>query len=51
MTINDFTSAEYDLFDPKPSINGSTPLVHSLKIAVRDLPNRVDSGGDQRFPL
>jgi hypothetical protein len=29
----------YDLFDPKPS-QGPTPLVHSLVISVRDLPDR-----------
>jgi hypothetical protein len=35
----------YDLFDPKPSTSGFTPLVHALTISVRDLPNRsnVDS--------
>jgi hypothetical protein len=31
----------YDLFDPKPSSDGPTPLVYSLTINVRDLPNRV----------
>ena len=30
----------YDLFDPKPSTSGFTPLVHALTINVRDLPNR-----------
>ena len=36
---------DYDLFDPKPSENGFTPLVNALTINVRDLPNRsnVDS--------
>jgi hypothetical protein len=31
----------FDLFDPKPSTLGYTPLVNSLVINVRDLPNRV----------
>lgn len=30
----------YDLFDPKPSTSGPTPLVDSLTINVRDLSNR-----------
>jgi hypothetical protein len=30
----------FDLFDPKPSQDGATPLVFSLAIDVRDLPNR-----------
>ncbi len=30
----------YDLFDPKPSEDGPTPLVTSLVISVRDLPFR-----------
>ncbi|MFV2068411.1 MAG: Ig-like domain-containing protein, partial [Pirellulales bacterium] len=30
----------YDLFDPKPSEDGPTPLVNSLVISVEDLPNR-----------
>lgn len=32
----------YDLFDPKPSVNGYTPLVNQLQINFRDLPSRVD---------
>jgi subtilisin-like proprotein convertase family protein len=36
---------DFDLFDPKPSLNGFTPLVNSLKIAVRDLPLRLDQPG------
>jgi hypothetical protein len=36
---------DHDLFDPKPSSNGYTPLVHSLKISVQDLPNRLDQAG------
>lgn len=32
----------YDLFDPKPSVNGYTPLINRLQIAFRDLPSRVD---------
>lgn len=36
---------DYDLFDPKPSTNGFTPLVNSLTINVRDLPNRLDQVG------
>lgn len=31
---------EYDLFDPKPSENGHTPLVDQITINVRDLPLR-----------
>lgn len=37
----------YDLFDPKPSTSGPTPLVRSLVISVRDLPAR--SGADPVF--
>jgi hypothetical protein len=33
-------ASTYDLFDPKPSTDGPTPLVNSLVISVRDLPNR-----------
>jgi subtilisin-like proprotein convertase family protein len=41
---------DHDLFDPKPTTNGYTPLVNSLKISVQDLPNRVDqAGGDNDF--
>ena len=42
VTVNNLTQAQYDLFDPKPSVTGFTPLVTSLKIAVRDLPLRID---------
>jgi hypothetical protein len=31
----------YDVFDPKPSTDGPTPLVHELSIRVQDLPSRV----------
>ncbi|MBN2291402.1 MAG: hypothetical protein JXM70_03190 [Pirellulales bacterium] len=31
----------YDLFDPKPSEDGPTPLVYQLSIDVSDLPERV----------
>jgi len=31
----------HNLFDPKPSIDGPTPLVNQLSIAFSDLPNRV----------
>lgn len=31
----------YDLFDPKPSEDGPTPLVNSLVISLRDLPARA----------
>jgi hypothetical protein len=31
----------YDVFDPKPSTDGPTPLVHELSIRVQDLPARV----------
>ncbi len=35
----------YDLFDPKPSVNGFTPLVNSVTINFADLPARVDAAG------
>ncbi len=35
----------YDLFDPKPSVNGPTPLVNSITIDFVDLPPRVDNAG------
>jgi hypothetical protein len=31
----------YDLFDPKPSNDGPTPLVNSIVVSIRDLPDRV----------
>jgi len=31
----------YDLFDPKPSEDGPTPLVDSLVVSVEDLPDRA----------
>lgn len=37
--ITDFE--DYDLFDPKPSENGYTPLIESLTIDIVDLPDRV----------
>ncbi len=36
---------DFDLFDPKPSTNGFTPLVNALKISVRDLPDRLNQPG------
>jgi subtilisin-like proprotein convertase family protein len=36
---------DFDLFIPKPEANGFTPLVNSLKIAVQDLPLRLDQAG------
>ncbi len=42
ITPNDI---DFDLFDPKPSLNGFTPLVNSLKISVSDLPLRLDQAG------
>ena len=33
---------DYDLFDPKPSEDGPTPLVNTLRIDFQDLPNRLD---------
>jgi hypothetical protein len=36
-----------DLFDPKPSQTGPTPLIYKLAIDVKDLPNR--SGADANF--
>lgn len=38
---------EYDLFDPKPSENGFTPLIDQITINVQDLPFR--SGVDPNF--
>ena len=38
---------DYDLFDPKPSTDGPTPLVNSIFIEIQDLPNRVVPGFDQ----
>ena len=32
---------DYDLFDPKPSINGPTPLVHALEVHFVDQPDRA----------
>jgi hypothetical protein len=43
VTINDLTADEYDLFDPKPSETGTTPLVNSLTIHFRDLPARLQA--------
>lgn len=31
----------YHLFDPKPSVDGPTPLIHSLVVHIEDLPLRV----------
>ncbi len=45
VTINNLTTAEYKLFDPKPTTSGPTPLVTSLVVHVRDLPNRLDQVG------
>ncbi|MEX0818664.1 MAG: CHRD domain-containing protein, partial [Pirellulaceae bacterium] len=39
LTVRD--ESLYDLFDPKPSTDGPTPLVHSLTIKLTDPPNRV----------
>jgi subtilisin-like proprotein convertase family protein len=44
VTINNLTADDYDLFDPKPSETGPTPLIHELHIQVRDLPARVSDG-------
>nr|MBA3482097.1 hypothetical protein [Pirellulales bacterium] len=43
VTANNLTAAQYDVFDPKPTTTGPTPLIHSLRITVLDQPNRVDS--------
>ena len=32
---------DYDLFDPKPSVNGPTPLARSITVNIEDLPIRV----------
>jgi hypothetical protein len=45
VTVNNLTTAQYDVFDPKPTTSGPTPLVTTLRIAVQDLPNRVDQAG------
>lgn len=39
--VNDLPVEEYDLFDPKPSVNGPTPLITQLVIDFADLPNRL----------
>ncbi|MEM8943849.1 MAG: hypothetical protein AAGD11_01595 [Planctomycetota bacterium] len=36
------TAGGYDLFDPKPSVNGPSPLVNSITINFADLPARSD---------
>ncbi|MEX2174318.1 MAG: dockerin type I domain-containing protein, partial [Pirellulaceae bacterium] len=36
-----FDESGYDLFDPKPSTDGPSPLVNSIVISVQDLPPRV----------
>lgn len=33
--------SNYDLFDPKPSVNGPTPLVRTINIDFVDFPDRV----------
>ena len=42
ITPND---SAFNLFDPKPTQTGPTPLVNSLKISVRDLPLRINQTG------
>lgn len=37
---------QYDLFDPKPSVDGPTPLVNQLTIEFTDNPNRLIPGFD-----
>jgi subtilisin-like proprotein convertase family protein len=37
--------SDFDLFDPKPLQNGPTPMVNSLKIALSDLPLRLNQTG------
>jgi subtilisin-like proprotein convertase family protein len=41
--LNVYAGADsnYDLFDPKPSENGYTPLVFDLQITIQDLPERT----------
>ena len=41
-----FQGNPYELFDPKPSTSGPTPLVNSLVISVRDLPLRSNVDPD-----
>ncbi len=41
VTVNALSTTEFDLFNPKPTQTGFTPLVNSLKITIRDLPSRV----------
>ena len=31
---------DYDLFDPKPSVDGPTPVVDALVVSIQDLPDR-----------
>ncbi len=35
----------YDLFDPKPSVNGPSPLINSITINFLDFPGRIDLPG------
>ena len=35
----------YDLFDPKPSVDGPSPLINSITINLLDPPSRVDVAG------
>jgi hypothetical protein len=35
------TESDYDLFDPKPSTDGPSPLVYSISIDFLDLPERL----------
>lgn len=45
VAVNNLAESEYDLFDPKPSQTGPSPLIDSLRFAIRDLPSRVDQVG------
>lgn len=41
----DVGGGSYDLFDPKPSVNGPSPLINSITIYFVDQPVRVDAPG------
>ncbi len=41
----DTGGGSYDLFDPKPSVNGPSPLVNSITINFVDFPGRIAGSG------
>lgn len=47
LRTQDGALSTYDLFDPKPTVDGPTPLTNQLSVAVQDLPLR--SNQDANF--